>query len=86
MNAVPGNVDQERLRWLAAAVALLFVGDFFLIFAGTLPGVSPDDRWAHLAGPMRAWALIVVNLAEPRLTCASATNGAGAATGAANPA
>jgi hypothetical protein len=37
-------------RWLAAAVALLFVGDFFLIFVGTLPGVSPDQTWVKVGG------------------------------------
>lgn len=37
-------------RWLAAAVALLFVGDFFLIFVGTLSGVSPDLAWVKVGG------------------------------------
>jgi hypothetical protein len=37
-------------RWLAAAVAFLFVGDFFLIFVGTLPGVSPDLAWVKVGG------------------------------------
>jgi hypothetical protein len=37
-------------RWLAAAVAFLFVGDFFLIFVGTLPGVTPDQAWVKVGG------------------------------------
>ena len=37
-------------RWLAAAIAFLFVGDFFLIFVGTLPGVSPDRTWVKVGG------------------------------------
>jgi hypothetical protein len=37
-------------RWLAAAVAFLFLGDFFLIFVGTLPGVSPDLTWVKVGG------------------------------------
>lgn len=37
-------------RWLAAAVAFLFVGDFFLIFVGTLPGVSPNLGWVKVGG------------------------------------
>lgn len=37
-------------RWLAAAVAFLFVGDFFLIFVGTLPGVSPNLAWVKVGG------------------------------------
>ena len=41
------TADHQRL---AAAVAFLFVGDFFLIFAGTLPGVSPDQTFVKLGG------------------------------------
>lgn len=37
-------------QWLAAAIAFLFVGDFFLIFVGTLPGVSPDQAWVKVGG------------------------------------
>ena len=41
------TADHQRL---SAAVAFLFVGDFFLIFAGTLPGVSPDQTFVKLGG------------------------------------
>jgi hypothetical protein len=37
-------------RQLAAAVAFLFVGDFFLVFAGTLPGISPDQTFVKIGG------------------------------------
>lgn len=37
-------------RWLAAAVAFLFLGDFFLIFVGTLPEVSPNLTWVKVGG------------------------------------
>lgn len=37
-------------RWLAAAVACLFVGDFFLILLGTLPGFSPDQTVVKVGG------------------------------------
>ena len=37
-------------RPLAMAFVFLWVGDFFLIFVGVLPGVSPDDRWVHICG------------------------------------
>lgn len=37
-------------RWLAAALACLFVGDFFLILLGTLPGFSPDQTPVKVGG------------------------------------
>ena len=37
-------------RWLAAAVACLFVGDFFLILLGTLPGFAPDQTVVKVGG------------------------------------
>ena len=37
-------------RWLAAAVACLFAGDFFLILLGTLPGFAPDQVVVKVGG------------------------------------
>ncbi len=37
-------------RPLALAFLFLGVGDFFLILLGTLPQVSPDDRWVQVGG------------------------------------
>ncbi len=37
-------------RWLVAAVACLFLGDFFLILLGTLPGFSPDQTLVKVGG------------------------------------
>jgi len=35
---------------LFSAILFLWVGDFFLILAGTLPGVSPNDLWVKVGG------------------------------------
>lgn len=37
-------------RWLAAAIVFLFIGDFFLIFIGTLPGFAPDLVFVKVGG------------------------------------